>query len=54
MILALIERGDVSCPLVRADAKRKLRIGSKPNADRSGEWPMRIIKHPYLLEAPEC
>jgi hypothetical protein len=53
-MVAFARLRDVCCPLVRADAKRELRIGSKPNADRSGEWPMRIIKHPYLLEAPEC
>ena len=40
--------------LVRADAKRELRIGSKPNADRSGEWPMSIIKHLFSPEALEC
>ena len=53
-MVALIERGDVSYRLVRADAKKPLRVDSKPNADRSGEWPMRIIKHPYLMEVAEC
>jgi hypothetical protein len=44
----------VSYALERADTKRQLRIGSKPNADRSGEWSMSIIKHMHLLEASRC
>jgi hypothetical protein len=53
-MVAFAERGDVSCVLERADTKRELRIGSKPNAERSGGWPMSIIEHQSPLEVSEC
>jgi hypothetical protein len=53
-MLAFAVGGNVCYALVRADAKRQLRIGSKPNAERSGGWPMSIIEHVYSLEVSEC
>jgi hypothetical protein len=47
-------RGDWSTlSLKRADARLALRIGPKPNADRSGEWPMDIIEHHTSPTVPE-
>jgi hypothetical protein len=52
-MVAFAGRAGVFCAVVRADAKQQLRIGSKPNADRGGGWPMSIIRYVYFLEA-EC
>jgi hypothetical protein len=53
-MIAFLCRVDVCCALERADTKLELRIGSKPNAERSGGWSMSIIKHLFLLEASQC